>query len=278
MLVSIASSSALGTCVTYLTTAGTVTIWSWRGIFWISGILLLCSGIWWIYAITKVENYGKLHGEAVTADAAPEAPQETLSVGKLFLMSGGFIILVPTIILGMLRDGVMTWAPEYAASNLGSSNAMSIFLTALLPLVNLSGAYIVHTLSKRISSEPVIVAILFSTAGIATTCIMLLGNRSLLLTMLLFSMITSSMAGCGIVMINLMPTYFVKWGRTCTVSGLLNSVCYAGSALSGSIIGILSESFGWTAAQIFWLALSIVALTFCFLAAPVWKKFKESAL
>lgn len=280
ILVRIQSSCALGTCFTYVLTAWIVSIRSWQTIFLIAGVLLLATGVWWMSAISKVECYASLHAspsKPVCSEPSPDVRLGTSAkLRPLFLSSGLLLIILPTLVMGMLRDGIMTWVPEYTARNFGASNAMSIFLTAFLPLLNLIGAYAVAPIYKKFSNEIIVALIMFVTAGCAIALLMICGNMSLILTILLFSIVTSAMTGCNTAIISMIPTVFIKWNRTSTVVGILNGCCYAGSALSGFVIGILSEKAGWKLVQFLWLILCAAAVVLCITVSSRWNTFKKT--
>ncbi len=280
-LVNIQSSCALGTCVTYLLAAGLVAISGWRTMFFVSGGLLAAVSVWWFVAIGKVERFSASLPAPVSATAAAPAaaqadgPAPKGSLWQILWSSGVILTLIPMAAMGILRDGVMTWVPEYAVGSFGASPAFSIFLTAFLPLLNLSGVYAITPLRKKMSNEQHIAALMFGIAGAAVAGLVLFGGKNLILTILLFAIITSAMTGCNTAIISLMPAAFTKWGRTSASGGILNAFCYVGSAVSGYGIGLLAEKAGWGAAQVFWLASCGLGLLICLFVAPWWKRFKE---
>lgn len=276
-LVNIQSSCAIGTCATYLLTAGLIALSGWRTMFFLSGILLAAAAVWWHFSISKVERFSAEFGHHSSDEAeAPAAASSSQSLWKLFLASGVIATLLPVMGMGLLKDGVMTWVPEYAVGSFGASPAFSIFLTAFLPLVNLSGVYIITPLRKKMPNEQHIAALMFALAGVAVLLLMLVGSKSLALTILLFAIVTSCMTGCNTALISLMPAAFVRWGRTSAAVGVMNAFCYVGSALSGYGIGLLAEKAGWGGAQILWLAACGAGALICLVVAPIWQRFKKS--
>lgn len=277
--VNIQSSCACGSCVTYVLTAGLVAAGSWRIIFFIAGTMLAAAAIWWQFAVRKVEKYSEQYGvrtEKASPDRSSDAvPQQTMGVWKILVTSGAMATLIPLICMGLLRDGINTWVPEYAVTTFGSSASLSIFLTAFLPLINLCGVYVIPALRRKFSNEQHLAALMYAVSGISVLALMLFGKVNLILTIVLFALVTSSMSGCNTALISLMPTVFARWGRTSSIGGILNAATYVGSALSGYGIGLLAEKAGWGAAQILWLVVCLLSVAMCLGIAPVWKKFKE---
>ena len=69
------------------------------------------------------------------------------------------------------------------------------------------------------------------------------------------------------------PNRFVRFHRVSTVSGLLNSCTYVGSALSTYGFALLSERFGWKATILSWVALSVLGLIITFISMKPYKHF-----
>ena len=89
------------------------------------------------------------------------------------------------------------------------------------------------------------------------------GNVSMVLSILLLAVITSSMLAVNTMLINLVPLYFGKIGKSSTVSGFLNSTAYLGAALSTFTIGLLVEYTGWGFTITTWAAITAAASLFC---------------
>jgi len=277
--VNIQSSCACGSCITYLLTAGLVAVSSWRIIFFVAGTLLACAAVWWHFTMLKVERYSKQYGvrpeEPVREEKKEADPEKPMGIWNILVTSGALATLVPLVCMGLLRDGVNTWVPEYAATTFGASAALSIFVAAFLPLINLCGVYVIPLFRKKFSNEQHLAVVMYIISAAAVLALILFGKVNLILTIVLFSMVTSSMAGCNTALISLMPTSFARWGRTSSIGGILNAATYVGSALSGYGIGLIAEKSGWGAAQILWMVACVLSVVMCLSIAPVWQKFKD---
>lgn len=128
----------------------------------------------------------------------------------------------------------MTWVPQEMTDTFQIDAALSIFLTAILPLVNLAGLWLIQKLSKRPGSDDVRTSfLLFGAAGAGMLLLVAVGRLHPLLTVLLFSAVSLCVSGINTVLISLVPLQFAKAGRSSTVAGLTNAFTYLGSALSG---------------------------------------------
>ena len=119
-------------------------------------------------------------------------------------------------------------------------------------------------------------ALSYAVAACAAMAMVFMGNVHVLLTIVLFSMVTSAMAAINLMLVNMGPTYFVRWGKVSFVSGFFNSMVYLGSSLATWVIGSLTEAFGWNLLLILLAVMSCVGLGFTLILLPMWKRFKES--
>ena len=63
-----------------------------------------------------------------------------------------------------------------------------------------------------------------------------------------------------------------RHGNVSTVSGLLNSCTYIGSAISTYGIADVSERSGWSITLLIWLLIALLGALVCILTVKSWKK------
>ena len=74
------------------------------------------------------------------------------------------------------------------------------------------------------------------------------------------------------------PNYFSRFNKVSTVSGVLNSFTYIGSAISIYAIAAIAEKFNdWKINFIIWSLISILGFLCCIIALKKWKKFRNSS-
>jgi OPA family glycerol-3-phosphate transporter-like MFS transporter len=111
-------------------------------------------------------------------------------------------------------------------------------------------------------------AVIFYVAA-ASALILLLaaGNRNVILSAVLFSVITASMMAVNTLFVNLYPLKFKQQGRVSAVSGFLNALAYLGTAFSTFSIGILVQRQGWNVTMFSWIIITLLAMVVCQMAA-----------
>lgn len=90
------------------------------------------------------------------------------------------MIVFPVFVHGMLKDGVTSWVPTYINETFCTSASFSILVTTVLPIVNLSGAYIAKYVYRKLNGqEEKAASVFFLAATAALISLLLAGNKSL---------------------------------------------------------------------------------------------------
>ena len=151
--VSINSTTPAGTLGAYALSAAALALAGWRMAFWACGVLMLAAAVLWTVGSAPLRRAA---GSA-SAKAAPEGPAarkaEPGAARRMLpaLFAAGLVwLVVPAMLHGGLKDGVTSWAPSMIQSNFGASPAFSAAVSMVLPLVNLTGAYLAGWLDHRV--------------------------------------------------------------------------------------------------------------------------------
>ena len=80
--------------------------------------------------------------------------------------------------------------------------------------------------------------------------------------------------GVNTLLASMMPSYYVRFGVCSTVTGLLNSSAYLGSALSSYGNGAIVEHFGWNSILYCWCIAAAIGIVTLLLSARKWKHFR----
>lgn len=267
--INIISTQALGTLASYLLSAAVIYLNGWNGVFFVAAALLIAAALLWDIKFRKIEKFSMEFGiEDGTEDEIKSGSRKENQVPFLSLLTGSgiLVILIPVIVHGVLKDGVTSWVPTYISETFLTSPALSILVTTVLPVINLTGAYAAQYLYRKWKKqETKTAACFFLAATVSLLCLWLFGSKSLLLTVILLSVITASMMAVNTIFVNLLPLRFERAGRVSTVSGFLNSMAYLGCAISTFTIGILVQNNGWENTILSWLGITFLALIMCIL-------------
>lgn len=261
--VHITSTMAAGTFTSYLLSAVMNAIAGWRFVFYAAAVCMCASAVIFHYGFARVEAFALKYGKQEEIDRKGDKPMPFL---KLLKVSGLFFLLMPVVVHGMLKDGVTSWIPTYISEIFIISPTISMLVTAVLPIVNLTGAYAAQFMYRKFFHRQEIktVAFFFLIAVISLIFLWRFGAVNMFLTIGLLSVITASMMAVNTLFVNLLPLRFERERRVSTVSGFLNSTAYLGCAVSVYGIGVLIQGAGWEAVELCWLLVTAAALIICF--------------
>lgn len=266
--VNIVTSQLIGTLLSYLLSAAVLTIFPWQGVFGAAAFMLFFAAIVWSAGFSNVCRHGEIQNKSsLSQNTIKEYKKPESGKQNMILSSSIPILLIPVIIHGMLKDGVTTWVPTYINTSFHVTASFSILLTTLLPIINLSGAYIARFVYRK-SKERIILSIglFFLTATTALIFLYIGSGWHPLLSVLLLSVITASMMAVNTLAVNIYPLRFQKYGRVSSISGFLNAMAYLGTAVSTYSIGLLVQKYDWHITILTWLAATILAATICLIA------------
>lgn len=284
--VNIVTSQLIGTLLSYLLSAAVLALLPWQGVFGSAAVLLLMMAFVWKVGFSGVcRRAAPVTDDGQSSDKScvgqrdmqngKEAKAGKMSMKTVLLSSEVLILLIPVIVHGMLKDGVTAWVPTYINESFGVVAAVSILLTTILPIINLSGAYVAKFIYRK-TGERIIasVSIFFLTATAALILLYTVGQLNPVLSVLFLAVITASMMAVNTLTVNIFPLRFEKYGRVSSVSGFLNAMAYLGTAISTYSIGVLVQNCGWKITIMVWLGVTAFAGVLCVAAAGAKKEQK----
>ncbi len=264
-VVKISWGSSAGTIVVYLAAPLVISFASWKFVFWFSalcGIIMLA--VWNILCPNP-----NIAEEKKVCDAAAEKTS-----GTKLLFSPLLIALMLAIVLqGMLRDGVTTWMPSYICETYNLGNNIAILTGVVLPIFSIFCFQLTAYIHRvRIKNLVTCAGVIFAAGAVSAIALYLLTGKSAVASVLLSAVLTATMHGVNLLLVCMLPHYFQKYGNVSTVSGVLNSCTYIGSAASTYGIALISESSGWGTTLLIWFAIALAGTALCFGTAKRFKK------
>ena len=193
---------------------------------------------------------------------------------KNFFLSPLLLCIMLTIVLqGMLRDGVTTWMPSYISETYHLSHAAAILTGVLLPLFGLLCIQAASTLYIRKFSNPLSCSgVFFYTGTLSSLALFCSTGKNAAFSVFFSALLTGCMHGVNLIQVCMIPPFFKKQGNVSTVSGVLNSCTYIGSATSTYGIAVLSDRIGWSSTLLIWVLLTFAGTLICIACARPWRK------
>lgn len=255
--------SSVGTMLVYLASPWIISFAGWRGVF------LVCAAC----GAVMIVVWNVCCRDAVTEAKKPAVAAE--KGGTLF--SPMMLVVMVTIVLqGMLRDGVTTWMPSYIAETYSLSNQTAILSGVLLPLFSILSLQAASALYRKRFTNPLMCAAVIFGVGTVSACLLwtVAGTVSAL-SVLFSALLTGAMHGVNLLQTAMIPSFFRKNGNVATVSGVLNSCTYVGSAVSAYGIAVLSETVGWSSTILLWTLIAAAGGVLCLSCVKPWRRVFE---
>ena len=255
--------SSIGTVVVYLISPLLISLFGWKSVFIFSAI---CGAV----MIFVWNRYSYDTGIPVTKNEVSRNRTEKSSLFGIVMIG----VIAAIILQGMLRDGVTTWMPSYISETYNMSNEISILTGVILPLFGLICIQAASTLYIKKFTNPLMCAgAFFFTGAISALALFLLTSKNAAFSVLFSALLTGSMHGVNLILICMIPPFFKSRGNVSTVSGVLNSCTYIGSAISTYGIAVLSENIGWSNTLLVWLMIALLGTAICMVCFKPWYRF-----
>jgi OPA family glycerol-3-phosphate transporter-like MFS transporter len=263
---------AAGTLSAYLLAAAVIGLTNWRNVFLVSFVIVGVISCLWLIAIGKIEKVAEEDGVAEEiVESIPTDKTKRVNLLQVFLSVGMVPIIFCIIIQGILKDGVMTWVPTYISEIFDLGSVASILATTLLPVINLGGVYAANHLNSRyLNNEVKTSGVCFVVAALSLMLLILFGRYHVLIAVFCLALTTTGMIGVNTMFISLLPLYFTNIGKVSTVTGILNSMAYIGSASSSYGIGVISHIYSWRVTIFVWFFLALVGVSICIFVKNTW--------
>lgn len=253
---------SFGTIFVYLTAPLLISLWGWKSVFVFSAVCGTCMlFVWRKYSFEINSSETKRTGNIGDRGAL-----------RIFCAPVIVGIMAAIILQGALRDGVTTWMPSYIAETYNISSIISILTGVILPIFGLLCIQTATALYRKVFKNPLVCAgVFFAIGAVSAVSLRIITGENAALSVVFSALIAGSMHGVNLILICMIPPFFKKYGIVSTVSGVLNSCTYVGSAISTYGIAVLSEKFGWSYTLTIWCLIAVLGTFLCLICVKPWK-------
>lgn len=274
-VLNVSLSLPVGTVLAYLLSTVIIKHSNWRAVFTSGGICIFLACLTVVFSFLYIKkDIVKIKVTPAVDSSKEKEKNKNNGFFSLAGMSGLFLIIAPSFLHGMMRDGITNWVPTMITETYGVSSSFSTFITVVLPIFNAFGAYAVMPLLIKCKSDEMLASGIIGTLSLIPMTLMLfVGKIPVYVLVILLALTTSVMYALNYLIISLVPVRFGKYFYTSTVSGVLNSAAHIGCAVSSYGFGAVAEHFGWNAVVIIWIAAAALTAIISFAANIKWKKF-----
>ena len=269
-VLNIALSLPIGTVCAYLCSTLLIKYSSWNNIFLCGGAVIFTAFLFGLFSVLYSQK-----SIAKTVAVTQEKNRNTKSGFLPAVVSSGLlIIIIPSFLHGMMRDGITNWVPTMITEECGVVPSFSVFLTVVLPIFNAFGAYAVTPLYKKFGCNEMKTAVICALFSLAPmTLLLFIGKMPVIVSIILLALTTMSMYSLNYLIVSRVPVRFAESGHTSSVTGILNSFAYIGCAVSSYGFGAVSQKAGWSTVIVIWIISALLTSLFAFLSNKKWNKF-----
>ncbi|MCI8387178.1 MAG: MFS transporter [Clostridiales bacterium] len=276
--VSVSVGSSIATIVIYLTSPLYIMLGGWKLVFVISAICgALMTTLWGVS--TKKLNLSTTVLTKKSKEIKGNNGTRSLGREAVIILA---MVCTAIVLQGILRDGVTTWMPTFVSEKFDLSSRISILTGVALPIFSMISYNVASWLQKKWNNELVCSLVLFAIGTVSAVLLRLFafGDSSGIgvagFSVLMMSILTGCMHGINLMLVSRIPSFFNKYGKISTVSGIVNAFTYVGSAISSYCFAALSEHFGWGTTVSFWAVIALLGGLVCALCIKRWANFKRS--
>ena len=256
----------IGTMAVYALMSLFVGLRFWQGYFYCSALLGGATAFVFLAQTKGLPSGAPFENTEKKADA------KGTKIGPLALASGLPLIMLAIVMQGMLRDGVTTWMPSLITVTTGLGASASVLSAAVLPIFSVLCINLAAEIQKRMPNDTLSSMLLFGMCALAAL-VMLPLLDSAIASIVCMAVITGCAHAINFLLICHVPSYFAPYGCVSSVSGLINSCTYIGSAISTYGIALISDAYGWTATVVGWCVISALGAAFCLAVKGRWQRF-----
>jgi len=275
-VLNISLSLPVGTVAAYMLSTLIIKYYAWRRVFVCGGAAAAAVTLFFILVMLYVKSGMQIH------TVRPVENYESRNKGgrrllKAALAGGVFIIMIPSFLHGMLRDGITNWVPAMINEVYGVPASFSVFITIALPVCNAFGAYAAVPIYKRLGENEMKAAgVIGALSLIPLSLLLLISRLPVFAVILLLAVSTSMMYALNYLIISLVPVRFSGCSCTAGVSGILNSAAHIGCAVSSYGFGAVAETAGWKAVIAVWIAAAFITALICICKSREWGNYIKS--
>ncbi len=240
---------------------------SWRYAFFVSAAVIALAGIAGLTLLRDRPDAGEdIEASAQSADSASAAAAGAMPIGKLIGTTGLYALLIAGVCNGFVRDGITTWAPSILANAQGGMALSSTLITLIIPAINAVGIITVRCIYGKFSgSARQASGALLVFSGITAFLLMIQGMPAAACAVLM-GVCCAMNYGINPMLTTLIPMEYENVGRVGMVAGLMDCFIYLGSALAGTLTGMLSDGMGWQFVYAAWGCVSLMGAALAMLS------------
>lgn len=262
---------SFGTIAIYLLAPAMILLSGWRSLFVVTAAAGVIMAVFWQRFCPETDQKVRKEATQENGKVRLGADARLGSVKRVVPLVA--LIMFGIVLQGALRDGVTTWMPSYISETYHLGSEISILTGVALPVFSIVSMHLARKLYEKMPDNPIrCAAYIFGVGAFSALILTFVSGGSAAGSVLCSALLTGSMYGANLMLVTMVPPFFRKYGAISTVSGLLNSCTYVGSALSTYGFALLSDRAGWGRTVQLWFVIAFLGTVVCALCSRLWRR------
>ena len=225
---------------------------SWHPYFLIPGLLMLLLIPFWASLGKYCPETDLLQEKAVIRTPA--------EIFRYIRENRVTLYCVTSVLSGILREGVLFWAPVLLAKILAGTN-ISPYLTApIIPFGRIPSTIALRMILPRCRNYRVLSLQMFAAYTLISVLIFLVPEGAYLLTVLLIALLTLLSTMLGSLLSVYVPLSYNDDNMGAPLAGMLDALIYLGGAISTFVLGHILVSDSLNTAVGFWIITAVLGI------------------
>lgn len=166
------------------------------------------------------------------------------------------VYCIVSVLSGILREGILFWAPILLARILAGTN-ISPYLTApLIPFGRIPSTIALRYLMPKIKNNLILNGMLFGASLVICIAILCVPENASILIIILITLLTFLSTMLGSLYSVYVPLSYNEDNMSAPVAGLLDALIYLGGAISTFVLGHILTNGSLKGASVFWIITS----------------------
>lgn len=241
----------------------------WRECFAVSGAAVAAAAVAHYFLLSHAENGSTGAVASFGNDSKRDNECKRTSIFKNFkaeILKKPFIIMLfVTMLNGTVKHAVAYWIPTYFSKNLSIGERAASVISAIIPVIGIGTGFFAVFLYKLIKSDIKALILLFSASAVSFLLVTV-GGKTVWLPVVGMLLSNAAMGTANSVIFNMYCLRFRETGHVSSVSGLLDSACYAASAAANMLFTVVISAAGFGSAVWVWFSLSALGVAAAFFA------------
>ena len=244
--------------------------------FLAAGVSMIAIGVSFLFVANDIKEPHKLTAEERAAmNNKPKINKAAVNAETIIVL---LLLAEFSLACYAISGGLTSWVPAIIKETYGLSDALSIFMSILLPLFMTVIALIYPALNRKIKDPVAITFFAFVLGAITIAGAMFVLDIHWLPIMVLFVVEAMSMSVVSYTTTVSAPLTFKGKFDAGFLAGIFNGACYIGTALSTYVLGVVADNGGWNSAFIVVIGIAAASALFAAIYIAHSHKRKLSAM